>query len=562
VTGLEHPDGRRPATVGSRAKEAIMRTEKLVRGLVVACALAAALTGLPRPGAAQEQLTVLVASLGGENWLMPNTDISSLLALQPMYESLLSRDLPSGQVVRQKGRLAESWEMSPDAMTFTFNLRRGVPFHGGWGEVTADDVKFSMDLALRPDAKNPGSSYFRGQIASVEIVSPTRVVFHMKKPSIGLPIRLSEMVINLGITSKKYVESVGESAASRKPIGTGPYRFASHDFGQSIKFEAVENHWRQTPKIKTVVIRAVPNAATRLAMLKSGAADLAPIGFDDIQDIERAGLRIQALENQSLVTLLMQGQYLKPAYDPAQTPPWAQADPEKALKVRRALSLAINRKEIVDYVLHGRGRAEGACAFSFFPQNVGYNASCLADPYDPGRARQLLREAGYASPADLKLTVDLAEHPARPFGARVLEAIAQQWRTLGIGVKTQKSEWRMVSDKSAARKAIEIATYPAPAADDAAELLAYYTRSTDRESFSGESEQLDRLLNDALTAVSPEAVRKTREALFEHLYRNVTAIPVVYAHLLYAKNAKLDWPALPGSVAYYVHNYEFMSYGK
>jgi ABC-type transport system substrate-binding protein len=532
-------------------------TRRSILGLVLT--LAAVVTDVPAAHAAQGQITVLTPTLGSENWLQPNTDTSAAHALQPMYESLLYRDEKTGRIVTGKGRLAETWDMSADGLTYTFNLRKGVQFHGGHGEMTAADVKLSFELAARQDSKNPAASLFRGQVESVDIINPYRIVFRMKRPSIGLPIRLSEMQTNLGILSKKHYDAVGEATAARQPVGTGPYRFAGHDLGQFIRYEAVDKHWRQTPAIKTIVIRAVPNDATRLAMLKSGSADLATVGFNDVAEVEKAGLTIQSLENSSLVSFMLLGQYLKPAYEPATTPPWAQADPEKALKVRRALSLAINRKELVDYVLQGKGRVEQACAFSFVPSNVGFNQSCQPDPYDPVRAKQLLVEAGIARPADLQMTVELAEHPARPFASKVLEAVAQQWRTLGITVKTQKSEWRAFEERNIARRAIEVATYAAPAFDDAAELLGFYSRSTDRLSYTGESPVLEKLMPEALAAVNRDDVRKTREALFEYLYKNVPTIPVVYAHLLYAKNPKLDWPALPGTVAYYIHNYEYMS---
>jgi len=503
-------------------------------------------------------LTVLVPTLGGEKWFNPTTDVPEVTAMMPMHESLLYRDIQSGAVVSPDGRLAETWSMSPDARTYTFHLRQGVVFHGDWGELSAEDVKFTIEKATSEGSKNGAVGYLSETVESIETPDRYTVVLRLKKPSLGLTNYLTEILPNLGIISKKYYEAVGEEANNRTPVATGPYRFASHSLGESITFEAVEGHWRVTPSIKTITIKAVPDAAARLLMLQAGQADIAPISYDQLREVEGAGLKVVGLQNQSLVTVLLTGQYLNPAYDLKDTPPWAVPDKEKAYKVRRALSLLINREEIVQYVLGGRGSVDKATAFGFVPTNIGFDPSGVTDPYDPERARELLREAGYTDPGQLSITIDLAEHPSRPYGAKVLEAVGQMWQAFGIDVKVQKSEWAAFTSANAARQTTAAYVFPSPAYDDAAALLAFYTRSTDRGSWTGESVEMDDLLNTALAAVAPEDVQSTRHDLWKYLYDNIPAIPVAYADLLFAVNPKLEWPAMPGTIAYTVHNYEYM----
>jgi peptide/nickel transport system substrate-binding protein len=503
-------------------------------------------------------ITVLVSTLGGEKWFNATTNVPEVIALMPMFESLLYRDVDTGQIVTSEGRIAQSWEVAPDASSYTFRLRDGVQFHDGWGPLTAEDVKFTIERAMSDGSQNGAVSYLKETISRVETPDKLTVIIHLKKPSLALTNYLTEMIPNLGVVSKKYYESVGEDGYNREPIGSGPYKFVSHTPGESITFEAVEDHWRVTPDIKTVKIMAVPDAAARLLLLKAGQADIAPVSYDQMTSVKDSGLEVLSLKNQSLVSVLLTGQYLEPGYSSEETPPWAGSDAVSAYKVRRALSLAINRADIVEYILGGRGSAEQATAFSFVPTNIGFDPAGTTDPYDPEKARQLLAEAGYSDPSDLSITIDLAEHSARPYAAKVLEAVGQMWQQLGINVNTQKSEWSAFVSENSARKTTAAYGFAAPAYDDAAALLAFFSRSTDRSSWTGESEELDSLLNAALAAIEPDKVRATRRELWLHLYETIPAIPVVYADLLFAMNPKLEWEAMPGTIAYTVHNYEYM----
>jgi peptide/nickel transport system substrate-binding protein len=524
-------------------------------------AAAAAIVTFSGLGASAEpkgDLVVLLGTLGAENYLQPLSGVPELNATFPMYETLLYSSAETGLPIKEEGRLAETWEVSSDYQTYTFRLRKDVPFHKGNGVVTSADVKFAFELSTRPDTKSSFAAQLRTNVESVETPDEHTVIFRMKRPWRDFAGAVTERRGALAITSKAYVERVGEATAAREPIGTGPFQFKGSQLGESVTFEAVKDHWRKEPRLATVTIRAVPEPSTALALLRTGAAHLTTISFDQLAEAESAGLKIITVERQNQTSVHLLGQFLKPAYDPADTPPWAQADKDKALKVRQALSLAINREEIAQYVLQGRGSAEKVCVSGFFPNNPGFDSACESDPYDPERALELLAEAGYASPEDLKFTVSLAPHPNRPFNAMILEAVAQQWANIGLGVTVEKTTWANHEEASGSRKATFAASYAAPYFDDPAALLNVYSTSVGRNSFTGESEETDRLLPAAIGAVSDADYVATRKALFDWLRQGTFSIPVVYGDLLFGLNPKLEITLHPGTVGY--HNYELMGF--
>lgn len=532
----------------------------IIKSLCISATATALAWGSMSPAWAEPKgdLVVLLGSLGAENWLQPLSGVAELNATFPMYETLLYSSAETGLPVRTEGRLAETWEVSPDFRTYTFRLRKGVPFHKGNGELTAADVRFAFELSTRPDTKSSFAAQLRSNVEALETPDDYTVIFRMKRPWRDFPGLLTEKRGGLAITSKAYVEKVGEAQAAREPIGTGPFQFKSSQLGESVTFEAVPNHWRAEPKLATVTIRAVPEPSTALALLKTGAAHLTTLSFDQLSDAEQSGVKIQSAKGQNQTSVHLLGQFLKPTYDPADTPPWAQADKEKALKVRQALSLAINREEIAEFVLQGRGSAEKVCVTGFFPNNPGVDPECQTDPYDPDKALELLAEAGYGSPEDLKFTVSLAPHPNRPFNAMILEAVGQQWANLGLGVNIERTTWANHEEASGSRKGTFAASYAAPYFDDPAALLNVYSTSAGRLSFLGESEETDKLLPAAIGAVSDEEYVKTRKELFDWLRQNTFSIPVVYGDLLFGLNPKLEIKLHPGTVGY--HNYELMHF--
>ena len=165
--------------------------------------------------------------------------------------------------------LAESWSASEDELTYEFVLRQGVKFHNG-EPVTAEDVKFSFE-------RYHGASHdlMKEQVAAVETPDPRHVQFKLKKPWPDFLTFYSSATGAGWIVPKKYVEKVGDEGFKKAPIGAGPYKFVSFNPGVELVLEAFDGYWRKTPSVKRLVMKVIPDEATRLAALKRGEVDIA-----------------------------------------------------------------------------------------------------------------------------------------------------------------------------------------------------------------------------------------------------------------------------------------------
>ena len=165
--------------------------------------------------------------------------------------------------------LAESWKESADGLTYEFKLRPGLKFHNG-DPFTADDVKFSFQRYKGASAK-----LLHDRVKSVDVLDPLRIRFVLDKPWPDFLAFYATPATGAGwIVPRKYIERVGEEGFRRQPVGLGPYRFVRQTPGVELVLEANEQYWRKKPSIKTIVFKGVPDRTTRLAMLKTGEADI------------------------------------------------------------------------------------------------------------------------------------------------------------------------------------------------------------------------------------------------------------------------------------------------
>ena len=506
--------------------------------------------------------TVIFAfgSIGNQNWLGPTAPFQSQATVMPMYEYLLCRDYQTGNVAQGTGQLAESWSHNNDFSQYTFNLRKGVQFHDGWGEMTSSDVKFSFEISIQDDSNNPNKPDWLN-IESIETPDDYTVILNLVEPNVAMPSLLNEVIPAMPIVSKTYVETVGQTEASFRPIGTGPFEFHSHELDISVAFEAVDNHWRVTPGIEIFDFRVVTEEATRQAMIDAGDAQMSPTTFDDIPRLEAdPNLKVVSLSGTRFPAVYLPGEYVEPQYDPENTPPWATDDEEHNIKVRKALSLAIDRQEIIDFLFGGRGTTEGACVQSFWPVAPGYDPDCVVDAYDPEGAKALLAEAGYADPSDLVVPIDLAEHPQNTYTDEVMLAVAQQWQAIGIQVKTQKTDYRTYQALSGNEGAYAAFVYAAPFFPAPCTLLNYYTATGNFFSYTGESEELNELMGTCVAQFFPDDVANAHADVFNYIYERTLGIPIGYVDSVLAFASNLDWVGLPAPWNPYMTRYEYLRY--
>jgi peptide/nickel transport system substrate-binding protein len=335
--------------------------------------------------------------------------------------------------------LATSWEASPDGLTWKFVIRDGVRFHNG-DILTAEDAAWSWSRIIEDPESVHSLIGYAEIIESIEPVDDT-VVIKTTEPLATLPLSLSKLEGNLGgtVQSKKYFESAGLEKFAREPIGTGPYRLVRMDGEQSADLTAFEdserNDWQKsrTPQIKDITVRAVPDPSTRLALLRTGEADLAPLPISSLGELQAAGLQVISSASTNFSGMLCLGFTLVPT----------SACNDK--RVREALSIAIDRQAIAEAVYGGEAIPSGG--FYVGPGSFAYPADLEAPPFDADRAKQLLGEAGFGDGTPLSVEIILFDNeddfPDQP---TLAEAIAGYYQKIGVNAEISVMDERALKD--------------------------------------------------------------------------------------------------------------------
>jgi peptide/nickel transport system substrate-binding protein len=310
--------------------------------------------------------------------------------------------------------LAESWSASKDGLVYEFVLRQGAKFHNG-EPVTADDVKFSFERY-----RGAANKLLKDKVAVVEPVDPGRVRFRLKEPWPDFMTYYGSLTTGAGwIVPRKYLEKVGDEGFKKAPVGAGPYRFVAFNPGVELVLEAQETYWRKSPSVKRLVIKAVPDEATRLAMLKRGEADIVYLLQSELaEEVKRTpGLTLRPTPIVSTHWLVFLDQW-----DPKS--PWADR------RVRLAANHAINRQAVNEAITLGFSRI----TWSVIPQSFDFFWQPPAYAFDPAKAKQLLAEAGYPKGFDAgDLWCDAAT-------ATMSEAVAGYLQAAGIRARVRPLE--------------------------------------------------------------------------------------------------------------------------
>ena len=389
------------------------------------------------PSVDTSELTVAVSSLGTMEWEPWLSNIENLITTAHVGDTLTTVDPETMQL---EPGLAESWELSDDLTTWTFELKPDVPFQDDWGTVTAEDVKFSWGQYISEESihfiKPQMSQAVDGDMANFEVVDDLEFKLHTTEPVVDLPALLSDIVPSMPVQSQAYFEAEPETALEH-PLGTGPWKFVSSTPGVEIVLEAVPDHWRQTPAFERLVIKEIPDDAARLAQVQSGEVDLALLGSDLAGEAEGSGLDIRSVKDIGNCSVTLGGQYIgEPEED--RDAPWVQSDdPDKGQAVREAMSLAIDRAAILDTINDGHGTLTHGPLVEYPSDPDRIDPSWDLPEFDLDAAREKLAEGGYADgfPVKIELFTQL--------GANTVdmgEAIAGMWEDIGLDVAREPTE--------------------------------------------------------------------------------------------------------------------------
>jgi peptide/nickel transport system substrate-binding protein len=308
--------------------------------------------------------------------------------------------------------LAESWKVSPDGRVYEFKLREGLKFHNG-DPFTAEDVRWSFHRAK-------GAKVLQEKVRDVEIAGPYRVRFHLHEPWPDFMTFYGTYATGAGwIAPKKYMEQVGPDGFKKNPVGHGPYKFVSHTPGVELVMEAYEGYWRKMPSVKRLVYKSVPEATTRMAMLRRGEVDLAYLlDAPQAQDIKKDPSLKLAFSGGI-------GTYYLDYFDQ-----WDPKSPWHDRRVRLAASHALDRQALSEAETLGASRPNG----SLIPRKFEFALPLDPHPYDPAKAKQLLAEAGYPNGFDAG---DL--YPWPPYTS-MGEAVGGYLGAVGIKVRIRTME--------------------------------------------------------------------------------------------------------------------------
>ncbi len=418
-------------------------------------------------GSGEKPSGVLIAAISNSYFMNSSPrycPACSVTARTGSTETLLEAVRASDGTVALSPLLAEDWTMSSDGVSYTdFELRKGVQFHGGYGEMTAEDVAFSWNDAnpkIQPDSVHDTGGDLANLVKAVEVIDDYKVRFNwIAFGGHTLLQYLTNFHEGISIFSKAFFDEVGPEGMRMRIIGTGPFEVEEWTQHKGVFLSAVDNHWRKTPYVAQANVLQVTEASVRKAMLKTGQAQIGELALTDWKEMFDEGFS-QAPEgfwgDSSYVysgnywedKLAIDGQpftsdtpgdlLYKPKPDTSL--PWVgdpadEASMEKSKKVRQAMAMAIDREKLMTALTDGFGRVSYAPGWDV--SHPFYNQDWNI-PHDPEAAKALMAEAGYAD----GFNVEWWAGPTAGSGETIQEAIGIEWlRNLNINSTFDKQNY-------------------------------------------------------------------------------------------------------------------------
>lgn len=402
-------------SVGARVRRASARA--LLPVLAAALCIPLGRAADYRPAQGRDTLVVaLEKSISNLDAQVTSTGDSILYAWQ-VYDTLYGFD-PTGNLVP---RMASAVKVSPDGRSYTFTLRPGIRFHNG-DPLTGADVKYSLERILDPAVKSTRRVFFAPVVESVK-ASGNTVTIDLKSPDGAF---LNKVAGFLFVVPERYTKSLpSHEAFASAPVGSGPFRVKDFKIGQFLELERFDGYWGkaigENPGVRKIVLRFVPEAASRVSALLSGEVDLATVL--PLQDTSR----LKADTGLDIITNPNGGPLHVRLYSNVPTHPFAKRE------VRQALNHAVDTNAIIKGVLYGVGSPMGSFISKYYP--YGHDATIKPYTYDPTRARELLRKAGYPNGFEVKL------YGGTDQPKELAEAVAAYWSQVGIKTEIVRMDY-------------------------------------------------------------------------------------------------------------------------
>jgi ABC-type transport system substrate-binding protein len=367
-------------------------------------------------------------------------DGDSIDVLQQVYEGLTAW----GENSQPVPGLAEKWDLSEDGRTYTFTLRKGVKFHNG-REVTADDVKYSLERAIGPALGSPTVATYLNTIvgfaelnsgkaknlSGLKVIDPHTVSITIDKPR---PYFLGRLTYPASfVVCKEALNNDGEIVDVKQMVGTGPFKAESYTPDQIITMVANKEYRGGPPKLEKIERPIIKDAVVRLNKFRSGELDLTRVERQDIPSIQAESELKDSLKffaRPSLYYVAFNFKTYKPFQDE---------------RVRAAFAMAIDKEDIVKNILGDINEV----ANSIVPPGLpSHRKDAPAYKFNPAEAKKLLAAAGYPNGQGLP-TLVLSHRDGQPDVRTVAEAVVTQLRqNLGVQAKTQMLPWNAYLDRN------------------------------------------------------------------------------------------------------------------
>ena len=379
-------------------------------GMLSVLAIGLGLVGAAFPGAsayAAGKESLAVGINGDPASLDPHVqwDTDSYTVYRNIFDNLLTRN-DAGKIVPQ---VAKSWKYASDT-EIEFTLRDDIKFHDG-SPLKPEDVVFSVKRIIDPAFKSPQLSQFNA-IVDAKVSGPSTVKLVTSSP---YPALLAQLV-KLSIVPEASVKKLGDVEFNQKPLGSGPFRFVSWQRGVRVQLDANASYWRGKPGFEHVEFRGVPDRATRAADLKTGKADIITgLQPDDTLPIKgEANLKILSVPTERIGYLFINALW----------------GPTADVRVRQAIAYGIDRKTIIEALLSGYGKMVNIV---LTPANFGYVEGFEGYPFNPAKAKALIKEAG-------KENAELTFITSPVYDQRVVQAIQQMLGEVGLKVNISSTD--------------------------------------------------------------------------------------------------------------------------
>ena len=379
----------------------------------VAFAVSALALALPQDAEAQRKDSVVLGMVlepapGLDPTVAPAAAIGEVVHLS-VFEGLTKINMDG----RITALLAETWSTDPDGKVYTFKLKKGVKFHDG-EDFDASDVKFSFERAKAPGSTNKAKKAVFDNISRIDTPDASTVIIVLNNAD-------GNFLFRMGENTAVILDPKSAPTDATRPIGTGPYKFASWAKGSAIVLEKNEQYRNAAAvKMKKVTFRFINDEAAQVAALLAGDIDGMPRfgslpNLKQFQSDGRFSVVPGGTEGKTILTI---NNKKKPFDD---------------VRVRRAIAAAIDRKAIIDGAQEGYGTPIGS---HMVPSDAGYVDLTAVNPYDPEKAKALLKEAGVTLPLNVTLTL-----PPPAYARKGGEIIASQLAKVGIVAKIENIEW-------------------------------------------------------------------------------------------------------------------------